>query len=417
MITETLSIKENSWIDWVQLILVGLVAPFFLFPSLKYTWILLIVPSIWIWRFIIKKKIFERSILDWAIFILAFQVFATCLIVPDLAYSLPKITGVLFGIAFFYSITALLKTEKLIKAGIVLFLGGGLILSVIGILSMTSSRDKHFDELIIISKFIPKINFNPQGAETGLNPNPLGGTLVLIIPLYLVTTFLYLRRKKQDSFEYKKNNLFFIFALIGLLFTSGVFLLTQSRSSWLGLLLSSCLLLLISRRGIKWGLLLMVLFITVYLMLIGFDEIPYGTGEVRGKINIRIQLWNVGIETMGKHPVFGIGLNRIRQLPSVGYERSHVHNHLLHTAAELGIPGLIAYLAILIGAGFMCYKIWHRSNGGWMRMTALSLGWGQLGHLIYGMADSIPLGAKVGIFFWFSLALIAAIYNYTINNG
>lgn len=161
----------------------------------------------------------------------------------------------------------------------------------------------------------------------------------------------------------------------------------------------------------------MVLFITVYLMLIGFDEIPYGTGEVRGKINIRIQLWNVGIETIGKHPVFGIGMNQIRQLPSVGYERSHVHNHLLHTAAELGIPGLVAYLAILIGAGFMCYKIWHRSNGGWMRMTALSLGWGQLGHLIYGMADSIPLGAKVGIFFWFSLAIIAAMYNYTINNG
>ena len=74
----------------------------------------------------------------------------------------------------------------------------------------------------------------------------------------------------------------------------------------------------------------------------------------------------------------------------------------------------MAYLAILIGAGFMCFDIWRKSNIGWMRMTALGLGCGQLAHLIFGMADSIPLGAKVGIFFWFSLALITAMYNYML---
>lgn len=404
---------KSSRIDWIQFILIGLLAPFFLFPSMKYIWILFIVPLIWIWRRVAKKDFFERTILDWAIFILAIQVFATCFIVPDLAFSLPKITGVLFGIAFFCSIIALLKTDKLIRAGIVLFLGGGLVLSFIGILGMIRSNFKYLDELFKISTLIPKINFNLPGAEKGFHWNAIGGTLILIIPLYIILIFLYLRRKKQN-YLVNRNFLFLIFLFLGLLVTSGVLLLTQSRGSWIGLLLS-CLILLIPRgQGKKWGLLLIFFFVAVYLILLGFDKIPLSIEEMKGKMVGRMQLWNLAIETVGDHPVFGIGMNRVRQIPQVGYEQAHMHNHLLHTAAELGIPGLVAYLAILIGAGFMCFDIWRKSNIGWMKMTALGLGCGQLAHFIFGMADSIPLGAKVGIFFWFSLALIAAMYNYML---
>ena len=128
-------------------------------------------------------------------------------------------------------------------------------------------------------------------------------------------------------------------------------------------------------------------------------------------------LYIVGIKSIDRKPLFGIGMNRIRQIPSMGYEKSHVHNHFLHTAAELGIPALVAYLAILIGTGYMCFEIWRKSNIGWMRMTALGLGGGQLAHFIFGMGDSIPLGAKVGIFFWFSIGLITAMYNYMLKNS
>jgi len=52
-----------------------------------------------------------------------------------------------------------------------------------------------------------------------------------------------------------------------------------------------------------------------------------------------------------------------------------------------------------------------------MRTAALGLGCSQLAHFIFGMGDSIPLGAKVGIFFWFSLGLITAIYNYMLRRN
>jgi len=95
-------------------------------------------------------------------------------------------------------------------------------------------------------------------------------------------------------------------------------------------------------------------------------------------------------------------------------EMAHVHNHFLHTAAELGIPALIALLAILIGMGIMCVQVWRKSTIKWMRMVVLGLGWGQIAHLIFGITDSIPLGSKAGIFFWLSLLLITAIYNFVM---
>jgi len=152
-------------------------------------------------------------------------------------------------------------------------------------------------------------------------------------------------------------------------------------------------------------------------MSVGFDNIPAVVKDLKSKLELRFETWNLAIENISSTPVLGIGMNQLRKHPLLYYKRAHAHNHLLHTATELGIPGLVAYLAILIGAGFMCVEIWQKSNIGWIRMTALGLGCGQVAHFVFGMADSIPLGAKVGIFFWLSLALIAAMYNYMLKSS
>jgi putative inorganic carbon (HCO3(-)) transporter len=412
---ELISTLKNSWVDWVQLLLIGLLSPLFLFPSMKFVWIFIIIPLAWFCRWLLRKNFFERSAIDWAVFILSIQIFATCLIVPDLAFSLPKIAGALFGIAFFYSATALLKAEKLILVGIISFLVGGFMLSIIGILGMIRSNEKYLDKLFKILMLIPKVNFNLPGAEEGFHFNAVGGTLIIIIPLYLALIFLLFKHMKREHLSYK-NTLSLILLLLSSFITIGMLILTQSRGSWIGLL--SCLILLISvQKEKKWGVLLIFLFIVIFLVFLGFNKIQLSTKQAKGSIVGRMYMWNLAIETISEHPVFGIGMNYIRKNPQVGYVLAHVHNHLLHTAAELGIPGLIAYLAILIGAGFMCFEIWRKSKVVWMRMSALGLGCGQLAHFIFGMADSIPLGAKVGIFFWFSLALIAAMYNYMLKSN
>lgn len=409
------SIKTNI-VDWIQLILIALAAPLFLFPSMKYVWVFLFIPFIWIWRWYLRKNLLERTIIDWAVLILTFQVFATCLIVPDIKFSLPKISGFVFGIAFFYTVIAILKTKKLIRAGITFYLLGGFIFSIVSIIGMTRYNQEYRNDLNKIYKFIPKIEFNLPGAEEGFNANAIGGTLILIIPLFIILSVPYFKYKIQNNLLYK-NKTFLFSLLIGLLLISVGLWLTHSRGSYLGLLLSIWFLLMLGSKGKKKkliGLILIFVFITCYIIAVGFNNIPVFVKDVEGKFALRLKTWNLAIEKISIAPVFGIGMNQLRKHPLLHYKRAHAHNHLLHTATELGIPGLIAYLAILIGAGFMCFKIWKKSSVGWMKMSGLGLGCGQLAHFIFGIGDSIPLGAKVGIFFWFSLALITSIYNYTI---
>ena len=392
--------------------MIGLLAPFFLFPSINYIGLLIIIPLIWICRRIVKKEFFERTILDWAIAILLIQVFATCIIVPDLSFSLPKIAGVLFGVFFFYSAVALLISRKLIKFGIAAFLGGGLILSVVGLLGIKWTHVLHFEKMMLkIAENIPKIKTNLPGVQYRFNSNAIGGVLILIIPLSFLILLSYLKGKKENYLIVYKPFALMFFSVILFVLCSILFL-TQSLGSWLGILIGIWILLF-PFKWKKWSVILILLSV-VCLALLDANKTKLIIDEVKIDIAFREPWWLEGTNTIIQHPFFGIGMNQFRQIPAIGYEVAHAHNHPLHTAAELGIPGLIAYLAILIGVGFMCFEIWRKSNTGWMRIAVLGLGCGQLAHLIFGIGDSIPLGAKVGIFFWFSLGLITAMYNLTI---
>ncbi len=408
-------LRKDSLVDWANLFLLGLAAPFFLFPSMKYAWVFFIIPLILISRRLVKNRFYERSILDWAIAILLIQVFVTCIIVPDISFSLPKIAGVLFGIAFFYSIVALMTSRKLISWGIIGFLGAGFLLSIICLLGIKWHRELYFKTIITKAEsIIPKIKWNLPGAEEGFNANAIGGILILIVPLCLILCISHFKRKKEN-YLVSNRLLPLIFFSVILFIVSILLFFTQSIGSWIGLTISIWIILL-SWKWKKWSLVL-ILVLGILIVLLNPAKTTKLINRNKRDILRREASWIVGVNTISQHPLFGIGMNHFRLLPNISYKRSHALNHLLHTGAEIGLPGLMAYIAILIGLGYMCFEIWRKSKIGWMRIAALGLGCGQLAHFIFGMADSIPLGAKVGIFFWFSLGLITAMYNYMLKNS
>jgi O-antigen ligase len=60
----------------------------------------------------------------------------------------------------------------------------------------------------------------------------------------------------------------------------------------------------------------------------------------------RLELWGIATDLIKRNPVFGVGPNNFLR-----YAYNSQHNAYLQTASELGIPGLLLYLAIL-GSGF-----------------------------------------------------------------
>jgi len=145
----------------------------------------------------------------------------------------------------------------------------------------------------------------------------------------------------------------------------------------------------------------------------GTGEIATTANVVRVKIEQRYGLWTAGIEAIRRAPVLGVGMNRLRLDPGISYKGAHAHNQFITTGAELGIPGLVAYIAILIGAGWMAWVVWKRSPDPWMRTAVTGLIAGQLAFHIFALGDAIPLGSKPSALFWVSLALIAAIHKYS----
>lgn len=397
---------------WLNLFIILLTSPFFLFPSEKYIWILCCLPIIFLVRLVKTKSLIQRTILDWAILILLCQVFFSCIIIPKISISLPKITNILFGIIVFYIIQDILKSEKFIKIGAVIFLAGSIILALIGIFGMSSKYNmKYLDFIYNTQLKIPNINFNLPGAEEGFHPNAIGGTLIIVLPIFISLL--------SSAFTHDKNNFLFIkrkanigFFITGLFVISSVLFLTQSRGSWIGLFIG-ILFLLIIKKKFKMLILALIFLLLTMIVFFSFENSSFLLQEMQGKMINRISLWSIAIDNIQTYPIFGIGMNYVRRIPSVEYETAHFHNHFLHIAAELGLPALIGFLSIIISVLFMCLKVLHHSNVLWMNAIIAGLLSGQIAHLVFGINDSIPLGAKTGIFFWISIGLIVAIYRFS----
>jgi putative inorganic carbon (hco3(-)) transporter len=406
---ETIKKTADNGFDSVQMIVLLIVSPLFIFPKPHYWWIFLIIPILWISRKLLLNRFIEPTPIDLPIFIFLIALFVTTIRVADFSYSLPKIAGVLFAISFFYGIIALLKTEKWIQWSVSFFMAGGFLFSLIGLLGMPTFKEKHLHFLMNIKDKIPQLNFNLPGAELGFAPTVVGGILLLAIPLFLVMTFITNGWKR-------------VLLILGLLTTGGVLLLTQSRGAWIGLFASAFILLipflfqLFKKKKIAAILVSIIMIITV-IGAIGFytksdsNQLKPGIKQAEGTMLFRVQLWDLAIPIIREHPLWGIGLNNFRtQVPEVRFFLSHAHNQFIHIAAEMGIPASIAFMAILIGSGFMCVQVWRRSQNSWIRMASLGLGWGQLAHLFFCLTDAIPPGSKIGIMPWISLGLITAIY-------
>ena len=102
----------------------------------------------------------------------------------------------------------------------------------------------------------------------------------------------------------------------------------------------------------------------------------------------------------------------------------------MQAALDLGIPGLIAFLALYIGAFWMLREIWRRADyalpvadsqlfahsfallASLVTLRSLTLGFasGLFAHMVYGLTDAVALGANPGILFWMLLGLIAGFY-------
>lgn len=132
-------------------------------------------------------------------------------------------------------------------------------------------------------------------------------------------------------------------------------------------------------------------------------------------------IWTSARQAVLDYPMTGIGMAVYRSpaawqaYPTPGFNRQdavHAHNELLHIGTDLGVPGMIVLTAIYSTAGYM---LWYSYRYGSLEIQgyATAVSAGMVAHMIYGLADAIPLWDRFAFLFWWMLALSAALYIHT----
>lgn len=473
---------------WLGLIMT---APFLVLPSPKRSLALLVVPALWILHGCINEKSWSHeqssvprprsSFLTTKILFLSVTPFnAAILLITimllvslwatyDINLSLEKISGLVLGLGVFFAIVRESRKPWGWWWSLAAFLGGGLGWATLGFLGM--SYQVRFSFLASVISRVPVIIKGLPGAESGLQHNAVGGTILWFLPVFCLMSVYFLKAGIENGklkienwgsgkvWKWIARNRLAAWVVrlglwLGALFIVGVLILTQSRGSYLalGITVLGLLFFVLPKRR-RWILLVLVilsvLVVSIFIVQAGgweeFIALIGFSGEEGLSVNTlgaRLEIWSRAIYGVQDFPFTGLGMNTFREVVHVLYplftispdfDIAHAHNEFLQTALDLGVPGLIAFISIYIVAFWMLLKTWRASienktpsiisadqtalvysqDPTLIKMLVLGLGGGLFGHLIFGLTDAITLGAKPGVFYWMLLGLITGLYQLT----
>jgi putative inorganic carbon (HCO3(-)) transporter len=184
---------------------------------------------------------------------------------------------------------------------------------------------------------------------------------------------------------------------------------------------------------VRWRLVLVIGYVVSFLVIIsyGFSLADQDiVGDTLG-MSGRLDIWSRALLAIADYPITGVGFNSFRQVVRVLYplflisadiDLAHAHNHLLQAALDLGLPGLVSYLAIwLISCGLL-WASWRRlvrSRAQQHPYFALVVGLSGclLAGWIFGIFDMVALGARPAFLWWMLLGLTSAVHYAILFSG
>lgn len=417
--------RACRFVSSLELAIIVVIAPALLFPTPTRLLVLAVVPLIWLSAWIAGNRLVPRTPMNAALWPLLVMVGISLYATFDIRFSLGKVSGVVLGVLLFWAIARWLNTADRLKLASAAFLLAGAGLALVGLLG-TNWFEK-FPVLGTVTALLPRAIRGVPGAEEGFQPNAVAGCLVLFLPVQVALLGAGWHRWvcRVPTFCWCV-----IGQLILLALTSGVLLLTQSRGALVGLCAAAGAFLFWYGG---WTRILAILVAAMGMVgaavlgpgpLLNLAISQSGPG-MAGNVSGRVELWSRALYGIQDLPFTGMGMNAFRKVMPVLYptflsppdfDVAHAHNHLLQAALDLGIPGLIAYAALWLIVGTLLVTVYRNSNEPIYRAMAGGLGAGLIAHFVFGMTDAIPLGAKVGVLFWLTLALSVGLHRIALRH-
>ncbi len=176
--------------EWLVL---AFLLPLVLFPRPVSAILLLIIPVLWLVRKLNTGHFIIGTPADWTILLLLVMLLVSLYATFDLAYSTPKVIGIVYGIAMFYAATAFAsRSQRHLFGGVAALLLSGLVVAIASLLGTNWTIKLPF--LSVVTGRLPQL-IRLESAPAGFSPNQVAGALLWVIPVYIALTIVGVTEK------------------------------------------------------------------------------------------------------------------------------------------------------------------------------------------------------------------------------
>ncbi len=341
-------------------------------------------------RWLVRRRFTSHTPVDGGIACLLLFGLSTLFITTMPETTWPQVLRLLLGIGMYYAIVNWAVTNNRFSWLVAGFLLAGIGLALVAPIAV--------DWNVLKIPFLPATLYKSFRVllSDAVHPNVMAGNILILLPIP-VALLLFAWREQKWFWR--------VFTGVSVVTMFTVLILSQSRGAWLAFL-AVCGILLIFRWRWGWGLIgLGVVLGTVAVSVWGGAAITrwFTTDDSFTSLQSRIEVWGRAIYMIRDFPL-GIGMGLFGNLADRLYPFflspvgtiPHAHNLFLQIAVDLGIPGLLAWLAIfstmtayawrIFRSGSLAKDAWRAGLGAGLLCSQFALG-------LHGLVDAVTWGA------------------------
>jgi putative inorganic carbon (HCO3(-)) transporter len=325
-----------------------------------------------------------------------------------MSVTLPRTYALIANIALFWAIAAQRESRWLFLSSWAL-LAAGLLISGITLVGTNFTGSKFPIIGKAIFNAIPTF-WHPFWNPGGMNPNLSGGLLAL----FWVPAFVFLIKGPGWKLRLAGGATTIILTTM--------LLLAQSRGALLGLLVAVVILtILINWRFLFIWILLVATSLVALSQLfpdLSLDVLFSGSGGNITSLSGRLEIWSRALYMIQDFSFTGVGQGMVEPVIHILYPLflispdtafGHAHNIYLNTAAEMGLPFLVAMLAFYLLMIFLPLKQLSQNPSRLAASMSLALFGIVIVYLTHGLIDTITSSPRVAIIVWGLFGLLVAV--------